>query len=85
MVLQSVVARIQGGHNDSNHLALRTAQRPSPSHEFHIELVMMPHHSTVDTVNQNNVVTIRHTVLDRDRFVRVKWYERHVYAANCWT
>lgn len=78
-MLQSVVARVDGGHNDSNHLALCTAQRPPPSHEFHIEIVMMPHHSTVDTVNQNDVVAVWHAVLDWDRVVGMNWYKRHVY------
>ncbi len=83
-MLQSVSARIHGGHNDSNHLALRAAQRPRPPHEFHIEIVMLPHHSTVDTVNQNNVVAVRHSILRRDRVVGVKWYKRHVSSAIWW-
>jgi len=83
-MLQSVVARIHGGHYDSNHLALRAGQRPWGAHEFHIQIVMLSHHSAMDTVYENDVIAVRHAILVRDLVVGLIGYERHVTSVIWW-
>ncbi len=77
MVMYSVMAPIDRGDNDGNHLPLNPGERSGPTHQLNIKFVMLSHHSAVYSVNADDVVSIRNSIARRDLVFSLIWYERH--------
>ena len=66
VMVQSVMALVGGRHDDGDHLALDSRQRPATVHELAIEIVVPPDRRRVDTVDPYDVVVVGDAVDLRD-------------------
>lgn len=62
MMLRSVDTSIDTGNGCPDHFALNTRERSRSMHQFDVQLVMQPENSTMDAVDLDNIVVVRHTV-----------------------
>lgn len=74
---QSIVAAVQRRDADAEHLALASAQRARPAHQFQIELGMLAHHLHVDAVDLQDVVRVGHSFVGRQLDLAQVANERH--------
>jgi len=76
-MMNSVMASVDRGDDDGNHLPLNPAERTGGPHQLDIQFVMLPHHSAVYPVNADDVVAIGNTIARRDLLFSLIGYERH--------
>lgn len=77
MVMYSVMAPVDRGDNNGNHLPLDPAERSRAPHQLNIKFVMLSHDSAVYSMDADDVVAIYNAVARRDLIYTLIGYECH--------